>query len=349
MENERRAGRVLAGLRLGAVYVVLSVLFLSGLFLSAVVGRVSISLREVASAIACGILGRTPEPPHFTIVWDIRLPRALLAALAGAALSASGTAMQSFFQNPMADPYLVGVSAGGALGAVTAIALGVSVSGSAFSGAPVCAFIGALGVTWLVYLLSRRGGRLPVGTFLLTGIATGSLVTAITSFIVLTHQESTRVVLFWLMGSLSAARWVDVAGVLPYFVVGLALLVWHLRDLDALLLGEVSAQHLGINVQRSRAWLLAGSSLMTAAVVAATGLIGFVGLVVPHLMRLLVGPRHSRLLPAAVLAGGTLVVCADLIGRTIWPTEVPIGIVTTFLGVPFFLFLLAREGKQRAL
>ena len=327
------------------VFIVLGLALAGAVAASLLTGVVRLGVGEVLRALAVGPGGAGGGGAGLarTVVWEVRFPRALLGVLVGMALALAGAVMQSFFRNPMADPYIVGVSAGAALGAVTAIVFGLGSAAGAFSGVSLLAFVGALAATWLVYLLSRRGGRVPVATLLLTGIAVGSLLTALTSFLTITRQESARVVLFWLMGSLAAARWEQVATVAVYGVVGLGVVALYARDMDALLLGEEAAQELGVNVERTRAVLLGASALVAAAAVSVTGLVGFVGLVVPHVVRLLVGPRHALLLPGSVLCGGVLLVSADLLGRLLVSSEVPIGVVTALLGAPFFLYLLARQ------
>ncbi len=331
--------------RLLPVLALLALLLVSGVLASLMVGEVHLSLGQIAESVVGG-----PGPASLreqtlahTLIWELRLPRALLAAVVGMALALAGAVMQSLFRNPMADPYIVGVSAGAACGAVAAIVFKLPALAGAVSSVPPFAFLGALAATWLVYLLSRRGGRVPVATLLLTGIAVGALFTAATSFLVITRQESARVVLFWLMGSIAGAQWHQVASVAAYAALALVVVAFYARDMDVLLLGEERAQELGVNVERTRAVLLAASSLAAAAAVSVTGLIGFVGLVVPHLVRLVVGPRHTLVLPGSLLCGGALLVYADLLARSLTGSEIPIGVVTAFLGAPFFLYLLARQ------
>ncbi|MBI4552605.1 MAG: iron chelate uptake ABC transporter family permease subunit [Candidatus Latescibacteria bacterium] len=311
-----------------------------------------------AGWVARTILGHLPvirdwvslagiDPSVATIVWDIRLPRTLLAVLVGAALATSGGVMQGFFQNPMADPYIIGISAGAALGATVAIAFKVEFWLFGLNAVPIIAFASALVVTFLVYFLSRRGGRVSSGTLLLTGIAVGSLATSMTSFLMVIAGEDQRTVLFWLMGSLSARRWDHLRMLLPYVTVGLAVVIVFARDLNVLLLGDEQAAHLGINVERVKVILLVAAACLAAAAVAVSGIIGFVGLIVPHLVRLAVGPDYRTLTPTAAIAGGLLLVLSDTLARTVVaPAEMPIGIITTFLGGPFFLYLLHRQRNR---
>jgi iron complex transport system permease protein len=333
------------------VFYLMFCLLIGASILSMSVGAVSIPARSVVQILA----GHLSLPFSFdpvdsvadTIIWDIRLPRTLLAVLVGAALAAAGGVMQGFFQNPMADPYIVGVSAGAALGATSAFALGFDFWFFGLNAVSVSAFVCALAVTLLVYMLSRRRGRIASGTLLLTGIAIGSLATSVTSFLLVMSGEDQRRVLFWLMGSLSARQWDHVQMLLPYVVVGLGVAMLYARDLNVLLLGDEQAAHLGIHVERVKLILLAAASCLAAAAVAVSGIIGFVGLLIPHLVRLIVGPDYRFLMPMSALGGGLLMVLADTVARTAMsPVEMPIGILTTVLGGPFFLYLLHRQRSR---
>lgn len=272
------------------------------------------------------------------IVWQIRLPRIALALLVGASLAVAGALMQSLFHNPMADPYIVGVSSGAALGAVLAVTLG-------FATRSFFAFTGALAVTGLVYALSRRAGRVPIGTLLLTGIAIGGLMSAVTSLLLMQWRpDDMRMVIMWLMGSLANRDWAAVISLLPYTFIGVTVAILWRRELNILALGDETAHHLGVNLERTRMLMLVIASMLAAAAVAVSGVIAFIGLIVPHLMRLLVGPNHRQLIPACILGGGLLLIWADVLAQLIIPgAEVPIGIVTSALGCPFFLYLLQRQ------
>lgn len=283
-----------------------------------------------------------------TIVLDIRLPRVLLACLVGACLALAGTVMQALFQNPMADPYIVGVSGGAALGAVAAMMLGISIEAAGFGAVTLLAFVGALGTTLLVYVLSQRGGKVHTATLLLTGVAIGSLVASLTAFLMLSRDELQPAVIFWMLGSLSGRRWLHVYAVAPQLALGLCVSLVMARPLNVLLLGDDAATHMGLDVHRAKRWLLALASFLAAAAVAVSGIIGFVGLIVPHICRLIVGPDHRALLPLSALAGALLLVLADIVARmALAPTELPIGIVTSILGCPFFLWLLYRHGARK--
>tara|TARA_B100001115_G_C15839238_1_gene420286 strand:- start:1526 stop:2368 length:843 start_codon:yes stop_codon:yes gene_type:complete len=275
------------------------------------------------------------------------MPRVILAVLVGAALAQSGAVMQGLFQNPMADPYIVGVSSGAGLGATVAMGIGLDFWFYGLSGIGLLAFFGALGVTAVVYGISLRGGRMPVTVVLLSGIALGALASSITSYLMVAVRNDlfdTQRILFWLMGSLSSRRWEHVHMAWPQVLVGVLYMQWLTRDLNILTQGEEYALYLGLDVERSKRLLLMGASFVAAAAVSVSGIIGFVGLVVPHVMRMWVGPDHRVLLPASMLGGAVLLINADLLARVlIEPAELPIGIITSLLGCPFFLYLLSRR------
>ncbi|ESS08252.1 MAG: ABC-type Fe3+-siderophore transport system, permease component [uncultured archaeon A07HN63] len=275
-----------------------------------------------------------------TIIMQVRLPRILLAATVGFALAAAGTVMQGFFRNPMADPSIIGVSSGAAVGAVAflvvpaAIPFGLGLRGAAFFGAVLTAFG--------VYLIATEDGRTPVATLLLAGVAIQAFLGAVIAFLQLYSGDGLRAVVHWLMGHLGNAGWTDVTITLLIVPVLFAILLAYARDLNVLLLGEEAAAGLGVAVERTKRILLAVSALLTAAAVAVSGVIGFVGLIVPHMVRLVVGPDHRVLLPAAALAGASFLVLTDTLARA-GATEIPVGIVTAALGAPFFLYLLRNR------
>ena len=273
-----------------------------------------------------------------SIVRNLRLPRIALAAVVGLVLAAAGAVMQGFFRNPMADPSIIGVSSGAAVGAVATIALPLAVP----FGLHTAAFVGAVVTAFAVYLLATENGRTPVATLLLAGVAVQTFLGAIVSYLLLQSGESLEQAMYWLMGRLHNATWGEVEATLPMALLGVGILLLFARDLNVMLLGEEDAHSLGIPVERSKRILLAVSSVMTAAAVAVAGVIGFVGLVVPHMMRLLVGPDHRILLPTSALAGATFLVLADTVARS-FAAELPVGIVTAAVGAPFFLFLLRRR------
>ena len=334
-----------------ALLAALSLLLLLAFWLALALGPVSLPLLDSVQAL--WQLSGLPTANHDIaqaelIVGQIRLPRALLGLCVGAVLALSGVAMQGLFRNPLADPGLIGLSSGAALGAAVAI-----VGGAAFGGLPawlapyllsLCAFAGGLGVTALVYRLGRRNGQTSVATMLLAGIALTALAgAAIGLFTYLADDATLRTLTFWNLGSLNGASY---ARLWPLLLVTAAVALWlprRARALNALLLGESEARHLGFAVERLKRELVFCTALGVGAAVAAAGMIGFIGLVVPHLMRLLVGPDHRLLLPASALAGASLLLLADLLARLLLaPAELPIGIVTALIGAPFFIYLLLR-------
>jgi iron complex transport system permease protein len=269
------------------------------------------------------------------IVGQLRLPRIALATTVGFALGTAGTVMQGFFRNPMADPSIVGVSSGAATGAVAAITFPALVP---LSLRPA-AFLGALVAAFGVYLIATEGGRTPVATLLLAGVAVQTFLGAVVSYMLVASGESLREAIYWLMGNLVNATWAEVELALPVALLTFGVLAAFGRDLNVLLLGEEDAGALGVEVERTKRLLLAFASLVTAAAVAVSGVIGFVGLIVPHVMRLLVGPDHRVLLPTSALAGAVFLVVADTFARH-GAAELPVGIVTAAVGAPFFLYLL---------
>lgn len=277
------------------------------------------------------------------VVWQLRIPRALLGAMVGAALAMAGASLQGLFGNPLADPGIVGVTQGAALGAVSAIVLGAGAFGAWTL--PLAAFAGAGGAITLTYLLARPGQGSGTSTLLLVGIAIAAFCSAMIGFLTYIASESElQSLVFWQMGSLAQADWMDVIAVAPVFVLGTIALLRLATPLDMLALGERQAQHLGLDVKRTRLKLIAFSALLVGAAVAFAGSIGFVGLVVPHVVRLLVGPGHRWLLPVSAVAGALLIVVADTAARTLDPpSEIPLGLFSAALGAPFFLWLVMRQ------
>ena len=338
------------------LFVSLVLLLLIAFWLSLALGPVSLSLSETLQAMLhlLGVpLSAEADGVSELILSQIRLPRALLGLSVGAVLALSGVAMQGLFRNPLADPGLIGVSSGAALGAAVVIVGGELIGGIPSSLEPyllsLSAFAGGLGVTALVYRLGRREGRTHVATMLLAGIAMTALGGAVIGLFTYVADDSTlRTLTFWNLGSLNGASYTRLW---PILVVTVAVIFWlprRARALNALLLGESEARHLGFDVERLKRELVFCSALGVGAAVAAAGMIGFIGLIVPHLMRLMIGPDHRLLLPASALAGGSLLLFADLLARLmLGPAELPIGIVTALLGAPFFLYLL-RKGAQIA-
>ncbi len=276
-------------------------------------------------------------------IWALRVPRILLAILVGASLASSGTCLQAMFRNPLADPFILGIAAGGALGAAAALLFGVP----SFA-IPFVAFLGALATAWLVYQLGRVNGVVRMDTLLLAGVAVNAFLSSMLTLLLYlnAHRLLVSAVYFWLMGGFQMATWREVWMVLPYAMIGLIVPVYHARALNALLFGEEWAHYAGVEVEIVKRWLLVAATLSCGAAVSVSGIIGFVGLMAPHLVRLLIGPHHRTLVPGAALFGGLLLLCCDTIARVIVkPAELPVGILTAFLGVPFFLLLL-RQAKR---
>lgn len=282
------------------------------------------------------------------IIWQFRVPRVLLGALVGACLAVAGATLQTAVRNPLADPYTLGVASGASLGAVAVIVLGSSaVGGLGKSGA---AFVGAMAALGCVFWLGRLGGQMTATRLILGGVALSYVLSAATSYLqILARPQQLAAVLYWLLGDLSQAAWGDLgipAVVLVFALVGLLL---QARALNALMLGEESATALGVSPTRLRILIMVASSLLVAVVVAVSGAIGFVGLMIPHIVRMLVGPDHRRVLPVSALVGAIFLVLADLVARTLRPpAEIPIGIITAALGGPFFIWLLRRNAHMTA-
>ncbi|MFF4268405.1 FecCD family ABC transporter permease [Streptomyces sp. NPDC001536] len=290
-----------------------------------------------------GELDRVAE----SVLWNVRFPRIVLALLVGASLGCAGALMQGVFGNPLAEPGVIGVSSGAAVGAVAAIAFGIDFLGtwtvSAF------AFVAGLGTVLLVYAMSRSGGRTEVVTLILTGIAVNAFAGAVIGlFLFFADTAAVNQITFWQLGSLAQATWPKVLAVLPCAVLGLAVAPLYARRLDLLSLGERPARHLGVDVERLRIVLVLVIALLTAAAVSVSGIISFVGLVVPHLLRMVAGPGHRFLVPGSALLGALVLLAADLTARTVAaPAELPLGVLTALLGSPFFFWLLRRTRRKQ--
>jgi iron complex transport system permease protein len=343
-------GRVRLGRALGIASVVLVLAVVTGV----AVGPAGLTPAQVIDAIAA----RLPWHPHnglpaldVAIVWQIRLPRVMLGVLVGSMLAGGGAAYQGIFRNPLADPYLLGVAAGAGLGATIVV-----VSGGSPALTPPAAFAGAVGAVALTYLLGAHAGRTaespvlsgPASSILLAGIAVAAILTAFQTYLQQQHTQTLAYVYAWILGGLSGATWSDVWLILPYVTVTAAALLGHRRLLDVLRVGETEATSLGVNVARLRLTVVIAATLGVAAAVAVSGLIGFVGIIVPHAVRLIAGPSYRVLLPVSMIAGAAFLVLADVVARTAQaPDEVPIGVITAMIGAPFFLFVLrSRRARQ---
>ncbi len=315
--------------------------------LAVAVGAVAIPLPTVIGLLLARLHLFSPTiayPASFeTILFDIRLPRVALMALMGASLASAGATYQGLFRNPLADPYLVGVASGAGLGATLALTFNLSGTFLGLSAVPLAAFVGATLTVALVMLSAQVGRTTPITTMLLAGVAIGSFASAFTTFLMLRSPDGLRRAFSWLLGGYSGAGWLAFWLVLPYLVIGLVVLQINARALNVLQLDEEQAQQLGINVNQLKLTLVMAATLMTAAAVAFGGLIGFVGLVVPHVLRLLGGPDYRWLILMSAVGGAAFLILADLIARiALAPTELPVGIVTALIGAPFFVFLLRQ-------
>ncbi len=331
--------------------VILLLVLLLALLMAASLGTVPIPAGDIAAIAvkrALGLdLGAHWSEAQETIVWQIRLPRVLGAALVGAALAAAGVLFQGLLRNPMADPYLLGTSGGAALAATVALLIPASVGILGFTLVPISAFAGALAAMMLVYQIARIGSRTPITTLLLAGFAASSMMASGMSFLMLMNQNALQRVVLWTMGGISANGWDALLVITPLVLVGVVAAYALTTDLNAFLLGEEQAAALGVSVERQKFLVMAVGALLTGTAVAISGLVGFVGLIVPHVIRLVVGPDHRLLLPASVLSGAVFLVFADLVARmALAPSEVPLGIVTALIGAPFFIYLLRRTKRE---
>jgi iron complex transport system permease protein len=328
-----------------------SLLFLAlAILLSIAIGSVFIPPADLGRVLAGWLGGATLAEPLKTfafIIASIRLPRTALVLLTGAALGGSGAAYQGLFRNPLADPYLIGVASGAGLGAVLAMSVNWPYSFWGLLAVPLAAFAGALLTVFLVYALARVGKTLPTTNLILAGVAFSSFATALTSFLMLRSTGELRRAIAWMLGGASQAGWGPVLTILPYLAIGLGVLVLSGHALNLLQFGDDQAQQLGLPVARTRTLILVSASLATAAAVAFSGIIGFIGLIVPHVMRLWFGADYRRLLPLSIIGGAGALLLADVLARSVLaPQELPVGIVTALAGAPFFLWVLRRSKNQ---
>jgi len=320
-----------------------TILFLAlALLLSLAIGSVFLSPSELWAALT----GHGTEISN-SILWDIRLPRTVLVALTGAALGGSGAAYQGLFRNPLADPFLIGVASGAGLGAVIAMSVKWPYSFWGLMAIPMAAFAAALLTVFIVYFLARVGQTVPITNLILAGVAVSSFATSLTSFLMLRSTGEVRRALGWLLGGASQSGWTAILAMTPYLVIGLGILTLSGHALNLLQFGDDQAQQLGLNVGRAKTVMLIAASLATAAAVAFSGIIGFIGLIVPHVMRLWFGADYRRLLPLSIIGGAIALLVSDVIARVVLaPQEIPVGIVTALAGAPFFLWVLRRTKNQ---
>lgn len=302
----------------------------------------------LAAMLGCSMLGVV----HFgwadmwqsPIFWNLRMPRIVLSSLVGAALSVCGAAYQSVFRNPLTDPYVLGISSGASLGAAIAILLGLE---AYLLGVGACALVSGLLTILVIYRIASIGNRMHTTTLLLTGVCITFLMSALISFLMVLRQDKMDSIIFWTMGSFASASWTDVAIVAPVVAVGIGVVLYHCRDLNLLLAGSETAKSLGVEVERVKKVLLLATTLMVAFCVSTCGVIGFVGLVVPHCIRLVSGPDNRRIVPYAIVVGALFLLLCDTMARTLlMPAELPVGSLTALVGAPLFIYLLYKNKKN---
>ena len=301
-----------------------------------------------AAMLGCSMLGVVhfgwDEMWQSSIFWNLRAPRIVLSVLVGAALSVCGAAYQSVFRNPLTDPYVLGISSGASVGAAVAILLGLE---AYMLGVGTCALVTGLLTIVVIYRIASIGNRMHTTTLLLTGVCITFLMSAIISFIMVLRQDKMDSIIFWTMGSFASASWTEVAIVTPVVAVGIGIVLYYARDLNLLLAGSETARSLGVEVERVKRVLLLSTTLMVAFCVATCGVIGFVGLVVPHCLRLVLGPDNRRIVPCAIFAGGLFMLLCDTLARTLlMPAELPVGSLTALAGAPLFIYLLYKNKKR---
>lgn len=313
------------------------------IMLSIAIGSVFISPLDVWRAL----IGQTTNDTFRTILWNIRLPRTALIALVGAALAGSGAAYQGLFRNPLADPYLIGVASGAGLGAVLAMSIQWPYTVLGLLSIPAAAFLTSLLTVSLVYLFARVGGNVPTTNLILAGVAVSSFAGSLTSFLMLRSTGEIRRAISWLLGGVSLAGWPAVLTLIPYLGLGLTVLVLSGHSLNLLQFGDDQASQLGLDTRRAKVIVIIAASLVTAAAVSFAGIIGFIGLIVPHIIRIFWGADYRRIVPLSILGGASALLLADILARVvIAPQELPVGIVTALAGAPFFLWVMRRAKGQ---
>lgn len=328
-----------------------SALLVLAILASLAIGAVFIppaSLVDLFSAYIPGLENPQSFSEIFhTILFSIRLPHTILMVLTGAALGASGAAYQGLFQNPLADPYLIGVASGAGLGAVLAMSYRWPASLFGYFAIPVAAFLGALLTVVVVYLMARSGNAIPTTTLILAGVAVGSFASALTTFLMFRSDGEVRRALAWLLGGSTLSGWEPVIASLPYLILGIGLLLTSGHALNVLQFGDEQAHQLGLSVDRAKTLVILAATLTTAAAVSFTGIIGFVGLITPHVIRIVWGPDYRRLIPLSLIGGATTLLIADLLARVLLaPQQLPVGLITALAGAPFFLWILRRYQRS---
>ncbi len=332
-------------------YLFNTLLLAATLVLSVAAGAVYIPPGTLAKIVLAHFpaLGIVPDWPESfaTILWQVRLPHTVLMTITGMALAGSGAAYQGVFRNPLADPYLIGVASGAGLGAVLVLAVDWPQTWLGLYTVPVAAFLGGVLTVAIVYSLARIGQSVPTTTLILAGVAVGSFAVSLTSFLMLRSDQELRRAIAWLLGGGSLTGWDPVVAVLPEVVIGLGVLVASGHPLNVMQFGEEQAVQLGLPVNRAKLLIILAATLTTAAAVAFSGIIGFIGLIVPHVVRMVWGPDYKQLIPLSILGGGTALLLADLLARvSIAPQVLPVGIVTSLVGAPFFLWILRRAKAE---
>lgn len=335
------------------VYLALLLFLFYSIMAATAIGSVPIPVKDTVRVILsrfmslemADISGNT-----VSIIWNLRLPRVLLAALIGASLALSGVSFQGLLRNPLADPYTIGVSSGAAVGATAAMFLRQLTGLNFPQMIPLFAMAGAFAALFFIYNMAKIGGKVPVVTLILGGVVVSSFLSAIISLLMVLSGENMHGIYFWLSGGLILRSWPQLWFVLPYLILGFIVLFFYARELNVLLMGEEVALTLGINVERTKKVLLFVASVVTAAAVSVSGMIGFIGLIIPHAVRIITGPDHRVLLPASALVGASFLVWSDVAARTVLaPQELPVGIITAFVGAPFFIYLLRKKKREISL
>ncbi len=329
------------------VFLLLVFSLLISIFISTSVGSVSIPIKNILKIIVDNLplinslVTSQYEKSHEIIVMNLRLPRVILGVLVGVSLSISGAVMQGLFKNPMASPFVLGISSGASMGAALSIVL------LPFIPIRILSFITSLLTVFLVYRLAKTGKKTPIATLLLIGLAVGAFFSGLTSFLMYISGRNLQKIVFWIMGSLGASSWNDVSQIALVILIGFPMVYYFSRDLNILQLGEEQAKHLGVEVERTKKIVLVLTALLTSIAVSVSGIIGFIGLIVPHMIRMILGPDHKILIPSSALLGGIILIWSDTIARTIIaPSELPVGIITELLGAPFFIYLAKKKGSD---
>jgi iron complex transport system permease protein len=326
------------------VFLIALLILIFTFFVSLSIGTIYIPFSRVIQIIYN--FSNKIEPLNL-IILDIRAPRAVLSFLVGSGLAISGVIFQGVIRNPMADPYVIGISAGAGTGVTIAVVFNLNWHLFGLNTIPLMAFLGAIITVFIVYQLSRVGQKIPITTFLLAGVAMGFLLNAFMSFLMVIGSNDLHKIVYWMMGSFATVSWNDITIILPYYITSLLVLVFYLKDLNIILLGEENAHYLGVNVDKVKFILILAATLLAAAVVSVSGIIGFIGLIVPHIGRMLIGPDHRKLMPLSGFIGGIFLLISDDLARSlIPPLEIPVGIITALAGGPYFIYLLMKNKKS---